>query len=360
MLDCHVFAFTNNQLTAHNRFDARSIFTRYKQQQKTLDLLRQFDCRQTIVKIVNAITSSEMRLRFVAIELANILKAERDWTKIKQISLEYPTADDNFMSNITKLYGILDATECVKISMEENQLIAAAILNDDIPLWVPNNRRTICKECKQPDNSVDCHDHKCKDCLKGRRQQPRRSTSPQTKSMCKTCTMNNNRNNTLMKRKHMRIKCSICCNERCEDFGKSKRCTDCPNRFHQKCHPNKNASTCYECLNGNGYDPNNNNTNRVMLSAIQNHFWPVVIVSEQQVPVNSIRGKFSGLEPGAIIVFHIVKNVYQPVCVSNLLALHLHGPAGIENTRARDAICPPHETGLDDAIQIAKNIRPNW
>lgn len=340
-----MLAFTKEQLTANNRFDAKSIFNHYKQQ-KTLDLFRQFECRQSVVAIVEAIILPETRLEFVSDGLPKMLRAasEQNWKKIEEISDFYSMAnDDVFMSNIKKLYAILAISKRVIISLEENQLIAAAILNIDIRLSIPDNGRTKCKLCKRPDDSVVCQKHYCKNCLENPRRSTRNTTTMDNgELMCATCV--NNKNST--KRNRIPIGCSICCNK-CNDFGKSKQCTDCLNRFHEKCHPNGNASKCQECISGNCYHLNNNN-NQVMLTRFvnQKHCWPVVVVSKQQLP----KQKSIHLKPGTAIVFSIVKNVYQRVNTSDLLALHLINPM------ARDAICPPHENGLNDAINIADNI----
>lgn len=350
MLDNNVLAFAGEQLAANNRYDAKSIFTQYKQH-RTLDLFRQFQCRQAIVALVNGIKSTVLRLKFVADGLPQILAAasDQDWLKIEQISLNHSTEDDananadgttNFMENITKLYDLLAIIKTITITVEENRLIAAAILNADVPLTPPIDR-TICKRCFEPDDSVECRKHTCKKCLNSRR--PRRSSSAMhhVEVMCTNCTVNDN------VRRCIPIECSICCDKH-KSLGKSKRCTDCPNQFHEKCHPNRNVSKCPECTDH--HRSSNNRKNHVRITKIDGQFWPVVIVPRHHLPMDLAEQKFSNLKPGAIVAFSITKNVYRRVYAINLLPLHFNNPM------ARDALCQPHVTGLRDAIQISETI----
>lgn len=316
-----------------------------------MDLFRQFECRQAIVAIVKAIKSPATRLQFANEGLPVIIQAasEQDWVKIEEILHNYIRDDgtdvdnySNFMEHITKLYDILATVECVPtVSMEENQIIADAILNVDVPLTTPNNL-TVCKRCHEPDYLVDCRKHTCQNCLNNRR--PRRSTSNKYSAvnlMCRNCTDNNNN------RRSMPIECSICC-DWYEKRGKSIQCTDCPNQFHEACHPN--ASKCPECLSNRKHQLNNNEKNHVMLTKIGKEFWPVVIISKLQLPMELAEQRFTSLKPDAAIVFCIGKNIYRKVFRINLLPLQLN------NRMARDAICQPHVAGLNDAIRIADSI----
>lgn len=345
LLDNTVLAFTADQLTAHNRYDPQSIFTQYKHQ-KTLDLFRQFESRQAIVAAVKAIKSPTIRLNFVAEGLSQILKAasNQDWTAIERILLTHFTVEDldndsDFMENITKLYDVLSIITCIQLSMEENQLIARAVSNVVVPLTAAKSH-TICQRCFEPDESVDCRKHTCKNCMNHRR---RRSTSAMhnVELVCRNCVAND----VSTKRQKISIECSICC-DKCTNYGKSKRCTDCPNRFHEKCHPN--ASKCPEC--SVSHQKSSRRRNHVMLTKIDEQFWPIVIVAKQQVPTELAERKFGSLKPGTAIAFCIGKNVYRRVYTMNLLSLHFNNPM------ARDAICLPHVTGLNDAIGIAEGI----
>lgn len=404
MLDNNLLAFTCKQLTTINRFDIKFALTHAKHR-FTLDVYRQFQYRQTLVSIIKSIESADLRIKFATkdlpkfIEMATTAVEQPDWMKIIRI-LQVPNSepDDNslltdFIRNFMNLFDILAMTKGVDISMDENQLIAAAILNDkiSIPLTIPSVRE-ICERCFNADDSIDCHNHVCINCRNQRQTRSSRrhqnesvridennNNAPPTCDRCKNsshdielmacvhCDKSYHATSACMpvgalllskthlvcpkhnkvdkiKRKSIQIPCSICFGNRWKKVDKiPKQCIDCPNKFHEKCHPNRGDSMkCPECIN------DRLSKNPVMLSTIKtNQFWPIVIVAEQQIP---LKLKPKPLKPGLAYAFCIGQNVYRLVCTSNFLPLQL------ENEIARDAICPPHVYGSSMAMDIAERM----
>lgn len=430
----------------NNRFDAKSIIS--CKQQFTLDLFRQCQCRQTIVSVIKAIKLPESRVEFGQRKMQKVLEAameggHENWTKIERMTLPYSApnnADADFMDNITKLYDILANGKRIRLSMEENELIAKAILQDrtDTPLVIPN-ARTVCKYCSQVDNSIDCQDHVCHKCMsvlnKGKvpvmdwtrfekdntnckssnKQSGRRTRrsyfSPE--DVCTNCTDNNNNNampttttnirpkcgcckqpislihicmtciqcdkpfhatsncivagtilltqtklichshiDSAIKRNKIQLPCSICCGERKD---RSIQCAKCPNRFHERCHPKRNATKCGECEERARHHRHrhrmHSNENYVMLKAMKSdnsiQWWPSIMISTQQLP-KEVTPKLC--QPGKTFVFIIGKNVYQQVYVRDLL------PLNIKNPIARNALCPAHVSALNEANKVADKI----
>lgn len=137
---------------------------------------------------------------------------------------------------------------------------------------------------------------------------------------------------------------SICCV--CDKLHRRndvRRCQQCANVFHNRCHPNR--TECPKCLAGDGPID-------IVLTKLSKSWWPAIIVHNHQVPANIYRKRKN--QPGSVFVFIIgnPKNSYEQVHASNFLTFR--------NDDAQEKLLNLKNNKnpqLEAAVKIAETLR---
>ncbi|XP_031641024.1 uncharacterized protein LOC116352512 [Contarinia nasturtii] len=366
----------------------------------TLALIRQYNCRQSIEELMNAIECTNSRQKFVSQELKHILDegTNRNYDGLLKRIKESKNKKNVILAMYNLYYQL--QYDSFKMSIDEMQSIAMKI-----QLTIPDCIR-VCDHCLEPGELLlcggSCEKTFHRKCMKKHErnidwtrieQQTKTNHHSSIKNgtatqVCRSpqcrllnnnpVDMNNNCTNLttcdtpfredriecvecqavynstnipigallLSKsqlvcgthRKIIEKKMSVC--TFCLKWSRNLvKCTKCANAFHKNCNGDK--SECQQCATSNRYGD-------IVYTYTSNKWWPAIIIRDEQLTKKQRKITITKRDWGTTMVFVIGKNIYKQVHVKNLLRFSI-------NKIIRDETLATNEK-LNNAVQIATAI----